>query len=277
MATRNDTPLSELEIDEVREATRAALGLLGAKQLKALCEAHTGETVKTDDSQLGKFGRGEVKIRASDLETLRQLLFMTSTGDLLRRDGQSFYAPITALFEASMAGNLAREEAEQFNGAFLGYHGSYMYPERFVVRAFNFKRVPNGLVTVTDHLRDEYSPAPADIKASGVLATLRKPQIFMTRHDNAIGFNLIVGDYMAVTAKSTVLIGQMTGINGRDEHFARPILLRKDSRSIDELHPITGIYAADELPESARSEFLLLQRSLPRSACPDPIAMLNRP
>lgn len=262
----------ENDIQKLRAAMKTALQTVTVKDLVNLCEANSGVPFVTGHSNVSKFMHGGTTLNGEDLQNIRTLLFTTDTGALLLKKKNTTPPPITALIEALRSGRARSGSAELFRGAFLAYHGSYMHPDHFVVRVLNFQHLGDGLIEVTDHLQDDKSATPGDIKATGAVSFPGdKPHILLLRRDNAIGFNLIVGHDLAVSNESTVLIGQMTGVNRKNEHFSRPILMRKTPKPLTELLSMTGIRPFDDLDVLAKIEFRHLVRELPKPVFDDPL------
>jgi hypothetical protein len=234
----------------------------------------------TKADNLRKFASGyNSGLNRHDIEALEFVLFRTGIGRGLRELQDRSGSGAGVVMDAALAASADRR-ARDLVGHFYIYHGCYVVPDHFLVRAISVELDVDGLLAVEERLLDSSWLGGREVHAARGFARMLNGQAqFLTvRQDKSVGFNLIVGDQLTPRGPLCELTGEMLGMTKHLLPFRRAVLMiraQKDVKLAD-MVANTGVKQWREWSSEVQERFRQLARHYPRQQFEDPVLTLAK-
>jgi hypothetical protein len=275
--------------DEPPEAELAALHavLVEAKKftsVKTILDVakKAGRGKPFSGRSLGAFIRGETKsISKENYDRLAAGWLHTPLTRALRNLNVRGELPVFDQLTGILAkGNAQRPSGLAVSGSYFMYHGSYLWPDSYVIRVITIDAKDDQVLTVTDTIRDERTPAEARSRvATGVMIFVEeRPQILLWGKENKRGLSLIIGSETDDGHGKSLdqMSGSLIVMPQRGQAASRYFVMIREPEGVPrEMIAQSGIFTAADLSEPARAKhhraFVLLNRFASADAGVDPI------
>lgn len=274
-----DPPSSSTADQEIlRKALARASRYVKVPGILALIPSHERHGV-LGERALRNFINGETKsLTKEHYDVLARAWLETPLGRALRNLDATHPPAFDLLMGRLANGNRSRPAHVAAEGAFFMYHGSYIRPRHYVVRALTVRGGDDRILTVTDTIRDEITLGARNRTASGVLIFVDElPQVLLYGEENKRGLSLIVGSEIDAPAGALAQVfGTFIVKRAKGEAAVRHCLLvRQADGDPEAMIAETGIFNEAEIkvPERAqhRRAFDLLKRLATAEPFADPV------
>ena len=273
-----DHPLEVLR-QALREAHKARFSY---ESITQLCRR-----IRPDFQLTGKAVRNFINADSKTMEeenrkVLAAFWIDSAIGRALRSFNISTSPKFTEVVGFLASGRASLDSKRTVTGHYFMYHGSYLRPDRYVVRVIDVESVDNNTFVVTDSINDALSLGPGVLTAYGALVFVRDhPQILLSADENKVGMCVFIANESSPRAgQMTEALGDFIAMTKRDELIHRRALLRyQPGGDSAEMIAQSGIFTLQQLNEAQRKHHLAAFETLashePATIFPDPI--LNFP
>jgi hypothetical protein len=162
-------------------------------------------------------------------------------------------------------------------GRYYVYHGSYMEPARYVIRAIEISEGDGALLAVSDTIREKFTGRTPSVAYGAMMFVSEQPQILLYGRENKRGLSLMLGQDPLPTPAGMVqsIAGLLFVMTSRTQIAQRRFLMeRKENQSLAQMVGETGVFTWPEIEHNKRHEtaFRRLQNEITlKEAFPDPL------
>lgn len=269
--------------DSSQETLRAALfqakKLLSAKKILNLIIGPNskGKPEYSDRSLLNFIGGKTNTLSQANFDLLSAWLD-TPLSRALRTLGTDSLSAFDQLVRVLADGTRGKPEGVCAAGNYFMYHGSYIRPRHYVVRALTVSAEDDHILTVTDTIRDDITLGTRTRASSGVMVFPEGlPQILLYGEENKRGLSLIIA------SRADDRDGALDQVFGAfvvrpargDTATRHCLMIRETGLQPEAMIAETGIYSEKEIADPARDRhrhaFERLKKLATAEAFDDPI------
>lgn len=235
-------PIDDRPDEKFFDDAKKVIDAITGKRFCTWVQTWTGQKFNNKAETVERYIRDRKAGDEHDDKLIRRFLYQSDVGRLATDTFDFGHADVTEITSAIKAPDVTRTTREVFKGVYLAYHASYVLPDRYVVRAFEFVPTEDG-IGVRDFLTEEMTAeTPQELRGAGAVAVHdNRPVILLRRTDNAIGFKAIQITQVQ-SGGNAWMAGQMSGINRKNEAFSRTVVFRRFRGTIEEAKRHTGIF-----------------------------------
>ena len=239
----------------LRSALAQAAKFVSMKQIVDLAAGGDRGRLFTDRA-LRDFINGKTRsISKAHYDLLAAAWIHTPLGRALRNLAGDSAPAFDQLVRVLADGNRQRPEGMRATGNFFIYHGSYIRPRHYVVRALTVAAGDDHILTVTDTIRDDVTLGTRDRSSSGVIVFVEGlPQVLLYGEENKRGLSLMVAsraddrDGALDQVYGAFVVKRASG-EAATRHY---LMIREPEAPLAAMVAETGIYSAAEIAEPAR-------------------------
>lgn len=273
--------------DHPQEVLRRALwearrARISGKAIVELCRRLRPDFQMTDKA-IRDFVSGKSKTTSEDRrEALAAFWVHSPQGRALRSFDISASPKFSEVVGLLASGRPSLNPKRTATGNYFMYHGSYLKPDHYVVRAIEVESIDGSSLVVTDSVNDTLSISGGLRVAYGAMVFVHEhPQILISADENKVGLCLfIANDSGPRTGQMTDALGVFLAMTPHHDVIYRRALLRhQPGGSAKDIIAQSGIFTLDQLRERRRKDHLAAFEQLaqhePKTIFADPILKLG--
>jgi hypothetical protein len=269
---------SDASQEVLRSALAQAARIVSIKQILDLA-AGPDRTRLFTDRALRDFINGETRsISKANYDLLAAAWLHTPLGRALRNLTAGSVPMFDQLVRMLADGNRQRPHGVNATGNFFMYHGSYLRPRHYVVRALTVAAEDDHILTVTDTIRDDVTLSTQNRSSSGVMVFVEGlPQVLLYGKENKHGLSLMVASRADEKdgALDRVYGAFVVKRAGGEAATRYCLMIREPELPLAAMTAETGIFSAGEIAEPSRARhreaFERLKKLVMAEAFVDPV------
>jgi hypothetical protein len=254
-----DAPASDASVAILRDGLNEAARYISPAKILFFAARHAGTPRENllGERALRDFLNGKAKTLAKTNYDVLAAWLASPLGHALQKPDSDKATAFGHLMRVLATGVGTLPPDLQVAGRYYMYHGSYLLPDRYVVRRLTIEEGRDNVLAVEDLVRDTVTVANTARRTRGVMLFVEgRPQILLYGNENKQGLSLVIGHDISVEdgALSGAFGSFMVMNANRQVAYRHYLLVREDAVPAEDMIGEMGIFTATELRQAGRAQ-----------------------